>query len=146
MTQEFRPISLSAVNHLAQRLPFDELHRDEVQVVRFADFVDVRDVRMIESGRRLRFANEPLHPITVRSHLGGQNLQRNFAIQLCILRQVNFAHSAFADLRADFVTAESCARGQTMVGHPHFSFSYSFFASIRMDTSASASFQSAKKS
>jgi len=43
--------------------------------------------------------------------VGEPNLQHNFAIELRVLRQINFAHSAFANLRADFIAAELCVGG-----------------------------------
>ena len=39
-----------------------------------------------------------------------QNLQGDFAIELCVLSQIYLIYSALADFRADFVTAETCAR------------------------------------
>ena len=42
---------LVAVDLLAQSNAVDKLHRDEVHAFALADFVDVRDVRMIERGR-----------------------------------------------------------------------------------------------
>ena len=38
------------MNLLAQRITVDVLHGDEVRAFALADFVDVRDVRMIECG------------------------------------------------------------------------------------------------
>ena len=42
-----------------------------------------------------------------------QNLQRDCAVQFCILSEIDFSHSARADLRANFVTSESCAGSKT---------------------------------
>ena len=39
---------------------------------------------------------------------GPYRLQRDFAIQLCILGQVNFAHSTFPDLGDDAVMRQRC--------------------------------------
>src|SRR5205823_2983837 len=38
-----------------------------------------------------------------------KNFQSNFAIEFHVLSQIHFAHSALANLRADFVAAEFCA-------------------------------------
>src|SRR5437660_1542581 len=146
VSQQLSQCSALAMNLLAERNAFHKLHRNEVRAIVFPDLEDLRNVGMAQCRRRFSLANETLHPIAIRRHVSGKNLERDLTSESHVLGQISLAHSAFADLRADFVTAESCARGQTMVGHPHFSFSYSFFASIRMDTSASASFQSAKKS
>ena len=45
----------------------------------------------------------------MRSDVGRQNLQRNFAIELRFLCQIHLTHAARANLRADFVTTEFCA-------------------------------------
>ena len=75
-----------------------------MDAVAFADFINVRDVRMIQRCGRFCFAHEAVHSIAVRSDLRGQDLQRNFTIEFRVLRQIHFAHSARADLRADLVT------------------------------------------
>ena len=64
---------------------------------------------MIERRGSFGFLHKAAHPIVMSSDFSGQNLQRNFAIELRILRQINLSHSAFAKLRADFVTTEFCA-------------------------------------
>ena len=65
---------------------------------------------MIQRGSGLGLLHKPLHSIRVSSNVSGQNLQRNLAIEFGILRQIHLAHSALANLRADFVAAESDAR------------------------------------
>ena len=47
--------------------------------------------------------------LAVFREFGGQNLQRDAAMKLCVFGQIHFTHPAFANLRADFVTAEFCA-------------------------------------
>ena len=95
------------MNFLAQRHAVNKLHRNEVHAVSFTNFIDVSDVGMVERGGRLRFANEPLHPIAIRGYVCGQNLQRDFAIEFRVLRQIHFAHSTFADLRDNTVMRQS---------------------------------------
>ena len=75
-----------------------------------------------------------------------RNFDRYLAIDFRINSTINLTHSALADLRADFVTADFLPTDRLIVSQTHLSFSYSFFASIRTDRSASASFHSAKKS
>src|SRR5467141_2159724 len=94
------------MDFLAHSLAVDELHGDEIHAVALTNFMDGRNVWMIESGRSLGFANEAFHAIRLRRNFRRQNLQRNFAIQLVVTLQILFAHSAFANLRADFVAAE----------------------------------------
>src|SRR5712692_4789621 len=64
---------------------------------------------MIQCGSSFGLLHEAAHAFLVRSDIRGQNLQRNFAIQPGVLRQINLAHPARAELRADFIAAEFCA-------------------------------------
>jgi hypothetical protein len=41
----------------------------------------------------------------------GQNLDRDSAIQLRVLRAIDFTHAAGAERGQDLVRAEACARG-----------------------------------
>src|SRR5437016_4281136 len=69
--------------------------------------VDRRDVRMIQRRERLGLA------LKARESIGGaceglwQDLDRDITIELGVARPVYLAHSAFADLRGDFVDAEA---------------------------------------
>src|SRR2546422_11471096 len=67
---------------------------------------------MVQRRSSLRFLLEAMHSVVMSCNISGQNLQRDFTIELCILRQIHFAHSAFANLRADFVAAESYTGGK----------------------------------
>lgn len=73
----------------------------------------VRDVRIIQSRRGLRFRRKAPHALLIGSKFERKNLDRDFAIQLRIFRPIHLAHSALANLRTDFIAAESCACGQT---------------------------------
>ena len=53
----------------AQRLAFDKLHRDEVQAVSLADFIDRDQVRMIQRRERLRLALETIGAFSVGDEL-----------------------------------------------------------------------------
>src|SRR5437870_902556 len=83
----------------SQRHSVDELHRDEMHSVHFFDLINMGNVRMVESGGGSRLANETLHAIAMRSNICRQNLQRNFAVEFCILGQIHLAHPARAELR-----------------------------------------------
>ena len=41
-----------------------------------------------------------------------EGLLRNGAIELCVLGEIDLTHSALANLRADFVATQVCARGK----------------------------------
>jgi hypothetical protein len=92
----------------AQREAVDKLHRDEVHTVRFAYLVDMCNVWVIEGSRSFRFLNKALHAILVCGNFGGQDFQRDFAIESRVKRQIYFTHAACAKLRADCVTTELC--------------------------------------
>jgi hypothetical protein len=92
----------SAGHETAQRLAFDELHRDVGDRILAADVVDGHDVRMIESrggARLLLEAPERLGAGDVRR----QDFQRDVAVELRITGAVNLSHSAGADRRDDAI-------------------------------------------
>src|SRR2546426_11165137 len=66
---------------------------------------------MVERRSSLSFLLEAMHSVVKSRHISGQNLQRDFTIELCILRQIHLAHPTRANLCADFVAAEFCANG-----------------------------------
>ena len=94
------------VRPLVQALAVDEGHREVVLAVVLADLVDRHDVGMVEVGRRLGFAVEPLH-VLVRGELPGEDhLQGDRPVQLDLPGLVDHAHAAAGDLALDFVVAE----------------------------------------
>src|SRR5712691_11581248 len=74
------------------------------------DLVNRYDVGMVERRCSLGLLHKALHPVWMSSDFNRQYLQRNFARQFRILRQIHLTHSALANLRADFVVTEFCAR------------------------------------
>lgn len=65
---------------------------------------------MRASGRRHGLLFKTPQPIFAGRETDRQNVQRNFAMQSHIFRQVHFTHSARADLLADFVATEFWCR------------------------------------
>ena len=59
--------------------------------------VDLRDVRMIQRGERLRFALEARQAVGVGRERLGQDLDRDVAIELRVARAIDLAHAACAD-------------------------------------------------
>src|SRR6266849_6476033 len=112
VAQNFGQIGLTVVSQFPQCPSINELHGDEVLTNGRADLVNVCDVWMIESSSGLCFLNEAAHAIPIRSNLPGKHFERNLAMQLHVFRQVNLAHSAGANLRADFIATKSCAWGK----------------------------------
>jgi hypothetical protein len=81
---------------------------DEVQdAVAFLDRVDGNDVRMTQRGRRPRLAFEPLHHAFSHEEQGRrQHLDRHFAIEREVVRQIHRGHPAAPQLAADLVFAQ----------------------------------------
>ena len=77
---------------------FDELHDQRANAARVLEAVDVRDVGMVQRREDLRFAFETGEPIGVVGEGGGQDLDRDVAIELRIARAIDLAHAAGAKL------------------------------------------------
>src|SRR6266566_7712203 len=73
--QELREIGLLLMNQLTQSQAIDEFHGDEVHSISFTNFVDVRDVRMVQPGGSLRLLSETPHSVFIRRDFGWQNFQ-----------------------------------------------------------------------
>jgi hypothetical protein len=61
------------MNLLAQRNAVDELHGDEIHAIAFTNFIDMSDVRMIQSRRGFRLLGKAPHPILIAGEFGGKN-------------------------------------------------------------------------
>jgi hypothetical protein len=85
----------------------DELHREEVLPLVFADLVDRDDVGMIEVGCDLRLGPEALHLHRRRELSRQDHLHRDDSIETDLARPVDDAHPAARDLLLQFVIAES---------------------------------------
>src|SRR5215471_14962699 len=72
-----------------------------------ANLIDGEYVRMIECGRRPGFANKPIQLLLILAEFFVEKFDRDLAIELRVLRQIDFAHSAGADLRDDAVMRQS---------------------------------------
>ena len=96
---------------ITQRLSFHHFHGDEAQISMRSDFVDVRDIRMMESRRRLRFLDEATNTIAALGRAITEHLDRNVALEVVVVCQIDLAHAARAKKRTDFVPAESRAWG-----------------------------------
>ena len=64
---------------------------------------------MIQRREDFGFALEAREPIGIRGERGRQDLDGDLALQLRVGRPIHLAHAAFADLRGDFVDAETGA-------------------------------------
>ena len=99
------------MNLFAERNAVDKLHGNEVSALAFTNLVNVRDVRVVECGRGRRLLLEAAHPILVSGHVRRENLQRHFAMEPRIFRQINLTHPAGADLGDDAVVSNDRVGG-----------------------------------
>ena len=74
------------LQHLSQRLAFDELHADVGLRLGLTEIVDGDDGRMIERGGRARFQLEPPQALGVIRQFRRQELQRDVTIELGVVR------------------------------------------------------------
>src|SRR5262245_31042395 len=66
---------------LGERVAFDQLEDEELDLPRVGEFEDTGDVRMIEGGDGLSFTMKPRHALGVARVLLGEDLQRDLAVQ-----------------------------------------------------------------
>ena len=91
-------------------VPLHVLHRDEDLVFERADVVRDDDVRVRQARDRLRLAQRALPPLRQRdavARLHAQQLDRDLAIQLRVVRRVDLAHAAAPDHRQHDVAADA---------------------------------------
>jgi len=104
---------LLAAQPVAQALPFDERHHIVGGAVDLAAIDQAQDVRMLQGGDGLDLAEEALGPDD-RGQLWAHHLDRDFAIVLEVLGQVDRGHAALAELPLDAVAV---GEGSLQSGH-----------------------------
>jgi hypothetical protein len=97
---------------LRQVRAIDELHDQGLDRRTVLETVNLRDVRMIERGQRLRFAREAGESIVIGGERVRQDLQGDVAIELRVASAIHLAHATGADGRDDLVRAESGSWGE----------------------------------
>ena len=75
--------------------------------VRLFDRVEGDDVGVVQRSDRAGFPLEPLEPLRVGRHVGGEHFQRHVAVEPGVSGAIHLPHPAFADLGDNFVWAES---------------------------------------
>ena len=94
---------------LLQRAALQILHGDEGAAVLLADVMNGADVGMIQGGRGSSLALEPAQRLPVASQVVRQELERHEATEPGVLRFVDHAHAAAAELLDDAVVGEGLA-------------------------------------
>jgi hypothetical protein len=74
--------------------------------------VNMRDVRMIQRGKNVRFAAEARQVIGIAGDGREQDLDRHVAAQRPIARPIDFAHAPRPEGRDDFIGPEAGSSGQ----------------------------------
>ena len=78
----------------AKRLAVNELGRDEMLPIRFADVINRDDIGMIERRDAPRFPLKALQTVFVPRKPGRDNLERELAAEPQILGEIHLAHPA----------------------------------------------------
>ena len=93
-------------------MPVDELHRDEDLFLEAADVVDHDDVGVRQARDRLRLAQQArllLDQLGADAAGHVQQLDRDLAVELGIVRSVDVSHRAPADQTEDQIAPDGCA-------------------------------------
>jgi len=107
--QQGRKLDRPPADPLAQRLPLEQLHHDEMLPGVLADVVDHADVGVGERRGRARLALEALDGARVLRHLERQELERHGTAEAGVLGLVDDAHPSAAELLDDSVVRERLA-------------------------------------
>ena len=92
---------------LTHGLALNKLSRDEIHRVDLRDLVNRDDVGMVECRDSFRFLPKAPHAILIGGEINRENLERDFAIQSRVLRQIDFAHPARTQRGKHFVWTKS---------------------------------------
>ena len=95
---------------LRERLALDELENERLDVARFLETVDRRNVGMVQRREDLGLPLEPRQPLGILRHRLWQHLDRHLAVQLPVLRPVHLPHASRAERRQDLVGTETGTR------------------------------------
>ena len=103
---------------VAQRPALDVLHHDVRHLgvavratVVLAGVVDRHDRRVVQAGRGLRLATEPVQERRVAREVGAQHLDRDIAAETHVAPAMHLGHAAVADELAELVPAPDQSRG-----------------------------------
>src|SRR5262245_5722101 len=91
---------------LVERLAFDVLHHDGVQIALADQFVNLDDVAVTRGGSETRLVEEHAPALLVERESAGQDLDRHPAVEAGVLSLPNHAHPALADLLDEPIVGE----------------------------------------
>ena len=108
--EKYFQIKTAFADKIVERFSFDIFHCKKRLSANFFERVNRRDIRMIERGDGAGFNLETTQIIRVIDKRNGQRFERDDATEPNIFRQINFAHSADADARNNFIIPENFPR------------------------------------
>ena len=88
------------------RPALDEFHRDVRLPVRLADVVDSADGSVVEGSGCTRLPHESGARRGILEGGGGQELERDIAIEALVMRAIHLAHAARPEHRQDAIVAD----------------------------------------
>ena len=89
-----------------------EFHHQRQRIGRPFESMNLRDVRVIQRGKDFGFPSKPGQAIGVRSDVCREDLDRDVALQICIIGAIHLAHSTRADSCGDLVRTDARAGRQ----------------------------------
>ena len=99
----------SPLNQMLERLPFQQLHGDEVLTARFVDLVNRANVRVIQRGCSKRFRLKSFTCSRIILHFYRQELQRDMPVQSKVFGFVHHTHAAATELLQDAIVRNDLA-------------------------------------
>ena len=99
---------------IPERRPLDQFHHQRDSARALFEAVNLRDVRMIERGKRSRFAIKSCQPFGILRDRLGQYFDRHVATEVGVRRPIHLPHSAFTNLGGDLIWTEA---GAGLQGH-----------------------------
>ncbi len=95
-----------------ERLPFEQLHGDEIAAIGLPDLVDGADIRMVQSRRRAGFTLKALQRRSVFFQFSRQEFQGYVPAKIHVFGFIHHAHAAATKLVQDAVVRDGFARDQ----------------------------------
>jgi hypothetical protein len=105
-TERFVSRQRALLDAIGERRSRDEFHDERRLTVAAPDAIDMRNVRMIQRGERLRFLLEARNAAGVLGERLRQHLDRDVTLEFGITGAINLARAARADGLDDFVVTE----------------------------------------
>ena len=106
----FERLERMPLDEMFERLPFEQLHHEELLPLVFADVIDRADVRVIQRRRRPSLALKALHGRRVPRQFRRQELDSHLPAEADIFAAVHDAHAASAQLFEDPVVRDGLAK------------------------------------